>query len=71
MISRVNLSQHFRKEVITITAPHIVDPGRPLGQALSDASPDPMRHLSGTVINSLLSVETDAVRQARRSAAAI
>ncbi len=44
-----------------MTAPHIVDPGRVLGQALSDASPDLMRHLLGSVINSLLSAEADAV----------
>jgi len=44
-----------------MTAPHIVDPGAVLGQALSDASPDLMRHLLGTVINSLLSAEADAV----------
>ena len=44
-----------------MTAPHMIDPGRMLGQALSDASPDLMRHLLGTVINSLLSTEADAV----------
>jgi putative transposase len=44
-----------------MTAPHIIDPGRMLGQALSDASPDLMRHLLGTVINSLLSADADAV----------
>ena len=44
-----------------MTAPHIVDPGRLLGQALSDASPDLMRHLLGTVINALLSADADAV----------
>jgi transposase-like protein len=44
-----------------MTAPHIVDPGRLLGQALSDASPDLMRHLLGTVINSLLSADADSV----------
>ena len=44
-----------------MTAPRIVDPGTVLGQALSDASPDLMRHLLGTVINSLLSAEADAV----------
>ncbi len=44
-----------------MTAPHIIDPGAVLGQALSDASPDLMRHLLGTVINSLLSAEADAV----------
>jgi transposase-like protein len=42
-------------------APHIIDPARVLDQALSDASPDLMRHLLGTVINSLLSAEADAV----------
>jgi putative transposase len=44
-----------------MTAPHIVDPAGLLGQALSDASPDLMRHLLSTVINSLLSAEADAV----------
>jgi putative transposase len=44
-----------------MTAPHIVDPGRLLGQALSDASPDLMRHLLTTVINALLSADADAV----------
>ncbi|GEA82704.1 transposase-like protein [Cellulomonas uda] len=44
-----------------MTAPRIVDPGVVLGQALADASPDLMRHLLGTVINSLLSAEADAV----------
>ena len=40
-----------------MTAPRIVDPAASLGQALADASPDLMRHLLGTVINSLLSAE--------------
>ena len=44
-----------------MTAPRIVDPGAVLGQSLSDASPDLMRHLLGTVINSLLSAGADAV----------
>jgi putative transposase len=44
-----------------MTAPHMIDPARVLGQALSDASPDLMRHLLGTVINSLLSADADAV----------
>ena len=44
-----------------MTAPRIVDPARLLGEALSDASPDLMRHLLGTVINSLLSADADAV----------
>jgi putative transposase len=44
-----------------MTAPHIIDPAGLLGQALGDASPDLMRHLLSTVINSLLSAEADAV----------
>ncbi|NHC47675.1 transposase, partial [Motilibacter aurantiacus] len=44
-----------------MTAPRIVDPAAVLGQALTDASPDLMRHLLSTVINSLLSAEADAV----------
>jgi hypothetical protein len=28
-----------------MTAPQMIDPGRMLGQALSDASPELMRHL--------------------------
>ena len=44
-----------------MTAPSMIDPARMLGQALSDASPDLMRTLLGTVINSLLSADADAV----------
>ena len=44
-----------------MTAPHMIDPGTLLGQALSDASPDLMRHLLATVINALLSADADAV----------
>jgi putative transposase len=44
-----------------MTAPHIINPAGPLDQALGDASPDLMRHLLSTVINSLLSAEADAV----------
>ena len=44
-----------------MTAPHIVDPARLLGQALSDASPDLMRQLLASVINALLSADADAV----------
>ena len=44
-----------------MTAPHIIDPGALLGQALSDASPDLMRNLLSTVINALLSADADAV----------
>ncbi|WP_344810185.1 IS256 family transposase, partial [Microlunatus ginsengisoli] len=44
-----------------MTAPHIVDPARLLDQAVTDASPDLVRHLLGTVINALLSADADAV----------
>ena len=44
-----------------MTALSIVDPARLLGQALGEASPDLMRHLLGTVINSLLSADADRV----------
>ncbi len=44
-----------------MTAPHIVDPGRVLGNLLSDASPDMMRSLLQTMINALLSADADAV----------
>ena len=44
-----------------MTAPHMIDPARLLGQALSDASPDLMRSLLSTVINALLSADADAV----------
>ena len=44
-----------------MTAPHIVDPGTVLGEALADASPDLMRHLLQTMINALLSADADAV----------
>ena len=44
-----------------MTAPHIINPAVLLDQALSDASPDLMRHLLSTTINALLSAEADAV----------
>ncbi|AVH89199.1 Transposase [Corynebacterium camporealensis] len=44
-----------------MTAPHIVDPAGLLGQALAEASPDLMRELLQTMINALLSADTDAV----------
>jgi putative transposase len=44
-----------------MTAPQIIDPAGLLGQAVTAASPDLMRHLLSTVINSLLSAEADAV----------
>jgi putative transposase len=49
------------KGIITMTAPHILDPATVLGEALSDASPDLMRHLLQTMINALLSADADAV----------
>jgi transposase-like protein len=39
----------------------MIDPARLLGQVLTDATPDLMRHLLATVINALLSADADAV----------
>lgn len=44
-----------------MTATHIVDPARLLGEALAEASPDLMRSLLQTMINALLSADADAV----------
>jgi transposase-like protein len=44
-----------------MTAPHIINPAGLLDQALGDASPDLMRRLLSTVINSLLSADADAI----------
>ena len=44
-----------------MTAPHIVDPARLLGEALTEASPDLMRQLLQTMLNALLSADADAV----------
>ena len=44
-----------------MTAPDIVDSATVLREALGDASPDLMRQLLQTIINSLLSAEADAV----------
>ena len=44
-----------------MTAPHIVDPARLLGEALAEASPDLMRSLLQTMINAPLSADADAV----------
>jgi putative transposase len=44
-----------------MTAPHILDPAGLLSEALSEASPDMMRHLLQTMINALLSADADAV----------
>ena len=44
-----------------MTAPHIIDPAGLLAEALTDASPDLMRNLLQTMINTLLSADADAV----------
>jgi putative transposase len=44
-----------------MTAPHILNPAALLEKGLSDASPDLLRHLLSTVINTLLSADADAV----------
>jgi putative transposase len=44
-----------------MTAPHILDPAGLLSEAMSEASPDMMRHLLQTMINTLLSADADAV----------
>ena len=44
-----------------MTTPSIVDPATVLTQALGDASPDLMRTLLQTMINTLLSAEADSV----------
>ena len=44
-----------------MTAPHIIDPARLLEEALGEASPDLMRQLLQTMINTLLSADADAV----------
>jgi transposase-like protein len=44
-----------------MTAPHIIDPARLLGEALAESSPDLMRSLLQTIINTLLSADADAV----------
>src|SRR3954464_4440763 len=54
-------SRALSNGVITMTAPHIVDPARLLGEALAEASPDLMRGLLQTIINALLSADADAV----------
>ena len=48
-----------------MTAPHIVDPARLLGEALTDASPDLMRSVLQSTINALLSADADAVVEVR------
>jgi hypothetical protein len=52
------------KTIITMTAPHIVNPAGLLSEALTDASQDLMPHPAATTINALLSA--DAVAEWRR-----
>ncbi len=42
-----------------MTAAHIVDPAGLLGEALAEASPDLMRHLLQSIINTLLSADAE------------
>ncbi len=44
-----------------MTATHVVDPARALGNLLAEASPGLLRDLLQEVINSLLSADADAV----------
>ena len=46
-----------------MTALHIVDPASVLAEALTDASPDLMRSLLQTTINTLLSADADFHRR--------
>ena len=41
----------LERDITTMTAPHIVDPAHVLGNLLTEASPDMMRHLLQTMIN--------------------
>src|SRR5699024_7099699 len=50
-----------RTQVITMTAPHIVDPAGLVSQALAEASPDLMRELLQTMMGALLSADAAAV----------
>ena len=54
-----------------MTAPHIVDPARVLGNLLADASPDMMRQLLQTMINALLSADAASMRVAVQRACAV
>jgi len=44
-----------------MTAPHFIDPSRFLSEQLEQASPDLMRHMLTTFINTLMSAEAEAV----------
>lgn len=55
------ISYNPLERLITMTAPHIVDPAGLLAEALSNASPDLMRQLLQTMINALPSADADAV----------
>src|SRR3954468_5585337 len=53
-------SKALSNGVITMTAPHIVDPAGLLGEALAEASPDLMRSLLQSIINALMSADAHA-----------
>ena len=55
------ISHNTLEGIITMTAPHIVDPAHVLGELLTEASPDMMRSLLQTMLNALLSADADAV----------
>ena len=55
------LAKLSRKDIATMTAPHIVDPAHVLGNLLAEASPDMMRSLLQNMINQLLSADADQV----------
>lgn len=59
--SEFTLSQHPRKDIITMTAPHIVDPAGLSGEVLSEASLDLMRTLPQAMINARLFTDAEAV----------
>src|SRR5689334_18233204 len=44
-----------------MTAPHMIDPARLLGEALAESSPDFMRTMLGNIINALLCEHADTV----------
>src|SRR5699024_6143067 len=54
-------STESSKGVITMTAPHIVDPAGLLSEALSEAPPALMRRLVELVVNALLSADAGGV----------
>ena len=60
-VLRESLLLLTRKDITTMTAPHIIDPAGLLSEALAEASPDLMCDLLQTMINALLLAGADAV----------